>query len=220
MSLAKSSLNAVPQRNQDLIFGYVKECEKKNKANIPNMIKYLCLIFFNVDRDEFDSNHKHQSVKINDNYIVYGGEKNHAQYLNCYLQNIANTGIHIWKFQCDSAFMFDRIGLRNVETESLPLSGYFDMGQDQKTVVGYGYSLCGQMRNCFGIGTYFNAPCKDADLIQMRLDCNKWTLEFKINDSIWRKGYDVLAGKYKAVVAVYGTNTSRKYTLVSYQCTV
>ena len=57
MALKRSKLNEIPQRNKDLAFGFVKECEKENKSIIPSIIKYLCLNYLNQNKDKFDIKH-------------------------------------------------------------------------------------------------------------------------------------------------------------------
>ena len=53
MSLKQSELQKIPQRNKDLGFGFAKRNENANRSTIPEMIKYLCLIYLNQNKDEF-----------------------------------------------------------------------------------------------------------------------------------------------------------------------
>ena len=60
-------LDQIPQRNKDIAIGYVKECEQKNDQAIPQMIKYLCLFYFNPIKDTFDTKDTNSMIMINPN---------------------------------------------------------------------------------------------------------------------------------------------------------
>ena len=62
VALKQNKLEEIRKRNKDFAFGYNKECETKNKTVIPNMIKYLCLIYLNTNKDRFDPNFIHSDV--------------------------------------------------------------------------------------------------------------------------------------------------------------
>ena len=116
MALKQSNLQQIPQRNKDVAFGYVKECEKKNKQVIPSMIKYLCLIYFNQTKDQFDIKNTHSKIKVDGNCIKIGPNRDASDVTyNSYLENIVNKGIHIWRFKCNKSYDVDQIGIRNVE---------------------------------------------------------------------------------------------------------
>ena len=100
MALKQCKLQQIPQRNKDLTFGYVKEYEKKNKHEIPNMIAYLCLIYWNGNKDTFDPENKHPSIKINGNSVELRNSDTPrlSRVYNCYLENIVNKGTNIYSF--------------------------------------------------------------------------------------------------------------------------
>ena len=52
-----------------MVFGYVKECEKKNKRIIPDMIAYLCLMYLNQGKDKFEPKNIRQHIKIDGDCI-------------------------------------------------------------------------------------------------------------------------------------------------------
>ena len=70
MALKQSSLSQIPQRNKDLAFGYVHEKEKENKISVPDMIKYLCLVYLNQNKDEFDGNLCDKKIEITGDSII------------------------------------------------------------------------------------------------------------------------------------------------------
>ena len=59
MSVEQSKLQQTPQRNKDLAFRYVRECEEKNKRkiSIPEMVTYLCLTYVNQIEDNLQIIH-------------------------------------------------------------------------------------------------------------------------------------------------------------------
>ena len=62
-ALKPSAIKEISQRNKDSAFGYLKAKEKENKANYPQLIKYLILFYSNA-KDEFDTNATHEDIKI------------------------------------------------------------------------------------------------------------------------------------------------------------
>ena len=76
MALKQSKLKQIPLRNKDVAFGYVRESEKANKTSVPEMIKYLCLLFLNSNKDKCDPDHTSTHLKIEEHSIV----QIHAEY--------------------------------------------------------------------------------------------------------------------------------------------
>ena len=70
MALKPSIIKAISQRHKDLTFGYLKEKEKENNANYPQLIKYVVLLYSNAT-DGFDANTTHKELRINKNYISW-----------------------------------------------------------------------------------------------------------------------------------------------------
>ena len=113
INFAASKLQEVPQRNKDLVFGYIRECEQEQEKDIAiDMIKYLCLIYLNETEDAFDKEHTNPGIEITGNTIHATGWK-----FNCYMKNIVNQGIHRWKFKCNVPDSNDLIGIRRANEE-------------------------------------------------------------------------------------------------------
>ena len=51
---------------------------------------------------------------------------------------------------------------------------------------------------CLGPGRSYGCECNENDIIEMTLDCNQWTLSYKINDKDFGKAFDVKPNKYRA----------------------
>ena len=204
MALKGSKLEEIPQRNKDLAFGYIKECELKNKSVIPKMIKYLCLIYLNINKDRFHPNYIHKNVKVTGNTVttkIYG-------YVNAYLENIITKGIHIWRFRInnniDIGNRLDAIGIGKVTPLSPRLKADLleEFFEDDMSDSG---SICTNPAM---------DKCKIGDILSMMVDCTKWTLSYKVNDEKYIKSRDIQPGKYRAGITLTARSS---YSLMSYQ---
>ena len=209
MSLKASRLKNIPQRNKDLAFGYVKECEKQNKSIIPSMIKYLCLIYLNQSKDGFDPKNTDTDIQIKDNGFL----STKWSLSTTLLINIANSGTHIWKFKCyDNGAVADLIGILkySVKLASDDLKGYFDIHN------GYGYTSNGTLTNPVNRkmwGKEYGDGWSKEDIVEMKVDFNKLELSYKVNETNHGKAFDIDDANYKAAL----TLCSGTYQLVSYQ---
>eukprot|EP01084_Bolivina_argentea_P066712 121628_1 len=220
MALMKSKLNTVPQRNKAVAFGFCREEEIKwnDSSNIPQLIKYLCLLYLNQNKDEFDINNCHKDLKINDNYIKSDGYGR-----SCFLKNIVKKGKYIWRFQLnefEGVVCYDcLIGIYNTEFETTDYSYGFDDYFDNITFnneisTGYGLRLDGRLTNPENStiwGKKTELKCQPGDIIEMILDFNNLTLCFKINNK--QCTVKIENGEYKAAL----TLCSGSFTLLSYQ---
>ena len=227
MDLKLSKLKKIPLRNKNLIFGYVKDnWEKINNAKIiPEMIKYMFLIYFNIDIDTFDKNMTNDAFEIlgNDCIIslprkfVLGSGTN----INSYLSNVISTqtdgGIHVWKFKQNAVNWNDSIGISKIS--SLNLTG--DLDKDGQ----YCFMLSG---HCFKsdkeltYGDAYGESYKKDSVIEMILDCtnNNKSLRWIINDKDYGKAFDIKDGSYRAVVSLYNDGGGCVVELISYQYTI
>ena len=225
MALKQSALNEIPQRNKDLAFGYITGCEKQTKSLIPEMIKYLCLLYFNQNTDKFDSKHTHQVLTVTIDGKSISNTKCEYDYFNSYLENIVNHGINIWRVKCNYVSRNDMIGIRKMNCCPLKLVGWFDESEkltdcDSGSSLGYGMFIGGGLTNpdnCFVNGRDdYAKSCEPSDIIEMKLDCNKYTLSYKINNNEYGKAFDIDSSvKYRAAITLSSVFSS--YTLVSYQ---
>ena len=217
MALKQCKLNEIPTRNRDLAFGYVKECERRNKSTVPSMIKYLCLIYLNQNKDSFDPNNTHKDIKINadgDELQTKGGN----DHFTICLRNITCSGINIWKFKCKKRSCDDSIGITKAEASADDLS-YLDY--EGETQIGYAFAAEGRITNpkdCYSWGDEYGNGWEEGDIIEMRVDFNKLELTYKVNETPHGKAFDIDHGEYKAALSVYpDTSYDASYQLLSYQ---
>ena len=221
MALRQSQLNKIPLRNKDLAFGYVRECRRKNKSSIPQMIKYLCLLYLNVNKDKFDAHHSHKNNIIDGDTVI--SEEEYGKF-NTYFENIVDKHVHIWKIKANSVYTDDMFGIIKVEDSPPRLSGWFDEG-DRRLSVGYGMFLgaggLSNPENCLTNGiNNWSKPVEEEEIVSMRLDCNKWTLEYAINDTGYSRAFEIDPKyKYRAAFTLERLSWFKEssYTIVSYQ---
>eukprot|EP01084_Bolivina_argentea_P066715 121631_1 len=216
MALMKSKLNTVPQRNKAVAFGFCREEEIKwnDSSNIPQLIKYLCLLYLNQNKDEFDINNCHKDLKINDNYI-----KTDSNFRSCFLKNIVNKRKYIWRFQQNEGVIIAGclIGIYDTKfkTSDYNFDEFFDSVTFKSGIsTGYGLRLDGRLTNPENStiwGKKTELKCQPGDIIEMILDFNNLTLCFKINNK--QCTVKIENGEYKAAL----TLCSGSFTLLSYQ---
>ena len=219
MALKRSKLQQIPQRNKDLAFGFVKDCEKLNKSSIPDMIKYLCLIYINQNKDKFDGESTHQTINIQGNCIKKANSKM-VGVASSLLTNIVSTGIHIWTFKAnESNSCDDIIGIRksNADSRKEHLQLSLDNGGDGSVnSVGYGLNLIRRLTNPADNGRWgksYGQRWDSGDVIEMKLNFNDLSLSYKINEKDYGKAFTIESDKYRAAVTLYCSS----YCLNSYQ---
>ena len=229
MALKKSKLSQIPQRNKDLAFGYVREREKTNTMSVPDMIKYLCLIYFHPNKDEFDPDHCSNKIKINGNCIFGPIESTIWTIAHVCLKNIASSHIHEWKFKYgrddkSSNKNMMMIGIISVDDKDsiTPTENKFYERYPGKCTR-YTFASNGYLTNPISPsawGNQYGSKWKIGDAIEMRLDLNEQNLKFKINDNDCGIAFEIDSDKkWKAVVSIVGEKVNGKsdLTLTSYQ---
>eukprot|EP01084_Bolivina_argentea_P196286 336509_1 len=107
------ALNNIPHRNKDLVFGFIRDQETEvDYTVIPQLIRYLCLLYCNQNKDEFHMNTAHENIKLNGNRIT---NDKADSYGSCHLKNIVNKRKHIGKFQINKYDCYIMIGIYNVK---------------------------------------------------------------------------------------------------------
>ena len=189
---------------------------------IPEMIKYMFLIYFNIDIDIFDKNMTNDAFEIlgNDsiislprNFVLGSGTNNNSYLLNTALTQ--NGGIHAWKFRQNAVNWNDSIGISKIS--SLNLVG--DLDKDGQ----YCFMLSGHLLESHKELTYGDAygeAYKTNSIIEMILDCNNKSLRWIINNKDYGKAFDIEDGSYRAVVSLYNDGGGCMVELISYQYTI
>ena len=226
MPLKLSTLKKeIPQRQQDLFCGYIKQVYENQNGHIPNMITYLALVYFYVKNDLFDTANTNWTLEIDDDSIKQPYQEIlDPRLMISYLKNIASNGIHIWRFKNNNTTTNDAdvIGIKNIKNE-LELTGFFD-GKGPSD--GYSLFLGGLIRkqsednNWEELESWGNGHIINGTIIEMILDFNNLELSFKVE---WKdyeasigKAYNIEKGSYRAAIGVHG-DSKKCITLLSYK---
>eukprot|EP01084_Bolivina_argentea_P104281 186736_1 len=211
---SRTNIGAVHQNNKDLVLGYIKELLKSNIENIPQLINYLCLLFLNETKDEWEPKNTHHSITINknDNSVI---RKSCHGYKSAYLSNIISCGIHIWKFKFIQKGYNDCIGIHK-ENKKLTVS--FDMCFRGK---GYASSFSATLPVKIDplfrkdIRTMFVYKQVNVEIIEMKVDLKRLTVSYSIDGGNYFKAFNIDKGKYRAGVTL--STKHSQASLLSYQ---
>ena len=229
-------MEEIPERNKELTFGYCREAEEKNRLSIPAMLKYMALLYFNLNQDKFDRDLTWRAIEINGNQVQSDGMA--SWIVNAFGENLVQRGINIWKFQCNVS-NHDILGIKKTAMEyglftksAIGKWGYpsgvgaFDEGDSRKTDYapseGYGIVIpSGNLthrNNAKKTGKLmFDGGIKNNDTLEMMLDCKQWTLSFKLNNGKFKHAFDIEPQfKYRAAISM-GGNAKSNYELLSFQ---
>ena len=169
--------------------------------NIPELVIYLCLKFFNTDKDEWDVVNVDLSILINDSNVK---RITHGGFRNAFLKNVAKNGKHVWIFNIMQCGYWDCIGIAPFRAV---MSTDEDLGCFQCHGATYYQRLCSTHHNGTGIVAY------DGDIIEMSLNFKTLILSFKRNYQLVyaRK---IMKTEYLAGVTLSEANAEIK--LISY----
>eukprot|EP01084_Bolivina_argentea_P299757 516737_1 len=220
MAFNKSKLNSIPQRNKDVAFGFCREEEKE--WHIPRMIKYLCLLYLNQNKDEFVGDNTRKDIAINGDCITSS-----TSISSCYLKNIVDKRKHVWKFMINKYILGNSgIGIYNNKFE-FRRDTFFDYsaGAGDNNLTGYAMSFDGEKTDlnksidslgrlgCWGEDT--GLALYNGNIFEMLLDFNEMKLYGKrARDDTYVELFHIDKGQYRAAVTlVDGSSVS----LLSYQ---
>eukprot|EP01084_Bolivina_argentea_P306942 530477_1 len=216
MALNKIKLNSIPQRNKDVVFGFTREQENVSNNNfiMPQMIKYLCLLYLNQNKDEFvvDNTYDYRDIELNGDCI---SKVFVAFPASCYLKNTVYERKHIWKFKINKYnYQSTAIGIHNAKFE-FTRDKFFDIDENYNCP-GYAMSFGGKKtdissHNAWGKST--GLQFKKGDIIDIILDFNEMKLYGKKGDECVEL-FDIEKGTYRAAVTLRGDCS---ISLLSYQ---
>ena len=214
----------IPQRNIDLVNGFVREIATLSSV-IPRDINDLCLCFVNLTEDNFDVTTITNEINHNGN-IVICNEVAYRKRVNVYLTNTADKGNHIWRFRLifpdDPLFrIFSKAAIGVFKTKyKMEPSGGFNWNKHENDInTGYEFMHNGEVTNPDPTDVHpkvsWNFAMNDNDIMTMKLNMNKLTLCLEINDVEVEKIQQLEDTEYRAVVSIDCTEDG--WELLSYQ---
>ena len=169
------------------VFAYINQCQRqlfrdiyKSKPyyNVPEIVLNICLMFYHLDMDEWDTNAIARGIECDGNTIT----KSIADYSerSAYLTNLVSAGIHIWKFRINNIAERSLTTIGLWDTSSGQLAPNRDFVADDR---GYGYVLTQGWKviGPFAL-TRYGGKCRKGDEIEMIVNFNALSLSYKVND--------------------------------------
>lgn len=190
--LSKSFVHQIPESNKKLVVGYILSVLNHD---LPQIIIYWCLIFFNPMVDQWDSQHIHSSIFINRLKIK---RISCWSYEPVFLTNIVSMGVHVWKFRFINCAWFDCIGIASINlSRSINYDALESRGLKKLTYY-----------HMFGL-----KEIAANDVIDMRINFASCLLTFARNNHIISQ-VSIAPGKYKGAVNLF---SNLEIELLQYQ---
>ena len=233
MMTEKQVKELIPQRNIDLLYGYIKSI--KTSTNIPIEINHICLDYANLNHDSFDKDYVISQRNVTEDSFTFSATNDQVllnQIMGFFnsvrLMNIANQGTHTWKLQRISTVAMSNQGsamklLQRIFSPcSLGIMEQFTEESKPSRLARYEINDMGALSTSFATdaGKVYGFIIDVDDIISMRLDMTNLTLSIKNgNDQDFRKVFDVknTDSYYRAFVTMKTPNNGWK--IISYQHT-
>ena len=228
-----SELKNAPPRNKHLAFGYVREFESHEDINCAVLIKYLCLAYINQNQDEIsdiskDHSNEEEISKMVDltSKGVRVDRKDNIGRLDeeVLLSNVVYEGINEWKWKINAIGGMDTIGIKtrpkNPSNQIDTSYGLILSTQGELWRKTQGDTPNDRMRE----KSFFKCEklkVEVDDTITMRLNCNEWKLEYKINEKEFIHAFyecNIEESRYSARIGLLNCGGEvSDYELISFQ---
>ena len=178
--------------NLDLVVGFILGGLRDiNNSVLPPLLVHLCWLFLNVIDDKWSASLLHNSININGTVIQ---RINRRGYKSAFLENVVSCGIHVWTFRVTGG-SFVELG---IQSTNLSVDKTIDFGLSYESITRKTY-----WQRFFPVsrfGSRYRVK-RGLFLIEMKLNFNKMTLSFCVND-IFRCALNVHSAQYRAVVTL------------------
>lgn len=160
------------------VYGYVRNNKCHN--DIPVDIINLCVKYYHMNTDQFDSEHIGHCHELSADGATITHTTQSHDWSTTILKNVISDGIYEWKFKVikTGAIM---VGICRDDKSNLVKNSFFtDIGQGYGVMVTDGYKYRLTSRACMHGKAGF--VCKENDIITMRLDLTQLTISYCLND--------------------------------------
>ena len=209
----KRIMSKIPEENTKLVRVFILQAfHELQYANLPEIILYLCLIFFNPNLDEWNHQNCHSSIQIK-GFVVSKKRLSSYGYKSVFLKNVSSIGIHVWKFGINLQHSSIWIGI-----EALTCNPENTICYGLCYNEGHGETYCHRFVPWDITVFETTTSIKSKDIIEMRLNLYQKVLLYHKNGIVVNK-QRIFPNKYRAVVTLSGYETSSKagVELISYQ---
>ena len=190
VKLLESNLNI---KDEIIVDGYIREMEnvlfeEHSAGVIPSVINQLCIEYYRIIQDRFDSSLHGDCLLITHDTVT----TDYTRSSTAFLSNIVNKGIHHWKFEITKCEMYANIYIgvwENKYDSKKVLNSYIVRGN--KLFRGYIPSsslnvkwgeLIGSDENIFNEGNDYGRrcpSCDEGDIVEMILEFYALQCELK-----------------------------------------
>eukprot|EP01084_Bolivina_argentea_P029198 54188_1 len=194
--------------NKDVVFGYIRQ---STDQNVPMMIKYLSLVYWNYNYDHFESAHRSIDIYHGTQAVRTSGNS----YKTAFLSNKVSFGTHIWTFKLNRFASFNNIGIWNTKNKQK-----FHNSLTYDTCFGnnsWKWRESGTQDKREN-GSVYRTRVVDDDIVEMKVDMDRLTIGYKLNGvnilgegMVW--GFKE-AGTYQAAITL---DNETDISLISYK---
>ena len=197
-ALELSLFKDIPQRDKNLIYGYIREMQTilpKDTAfyNIPQSINYICALFYYL-RDKWDEEYIGPCHALsNGGYCITTQVDESSSYGTILAKS---PGIYRWKFKIHEIFKTQYkvywalvLGVWKTKSMKNPKTDFHYANSTENTGIyswGYAYDfVSGTLIDETGIyanGPKYGSRCNEGDIIEIIIDLEVFTLRYAIND--------------------------------------
>ena len=161
-------------RDDKIVNGYARSLSDSANINIPIDIVNLCIEYYHIKIDAFDSN------KLGIYHTLSGNVIRHSVHTRGYstslLRNMIESGKHVWKFKIKNYLGYIQIGIwKTTDTHKSISRQWFTFGY-----MGYGYKV--NIARIEPGSARYGARCSKNDIVSMYVDMDELTLRFAINE--------------------------------------
>ena len=220
-------IDRIDQGTKDLVNGYIKSLQSSldedsiYRSNIPEIIKYNCIVFASMVPDKWHETLKGERMEIVDgDCIEITADAGDSKWNSAFLENIVSDGIHHWRFQVE----VQKVLLGMV----IGIQQHDDKSENEMYIVNhqwvgdtYSYAWvagCGRLNKngmaSVSEGRYGQHNVTAGDIIDMYLDFNKLELSYSMNEQYLGKAFKIQKGKYRAAIEMF--SKGEKIRLLSY----
>ena len=194
----------IPNSNKLLVRGYVfQQVTLINNYILPEIIIYLCIMYFNSNIDDWRRDRVHQSIEILESTIK---RNSHWGRKSAILSNVVAVGLHIWKFEIMNCYDVIEIGIIPVPINIQKCKCYGLSNGEQALWKNF---VTGIHYRCISV--------KSRDIIVLRLHFGERQVTFWRNNNLVGS-FEILETSYSAGVTL--TDDIAEVKLLSYQETV
>ena len=112
----KNKMKKINQSATDLVNGFIREHDEREKLCTPLLINYLTVQYW-LETDNWDIDQLGYVFLEYNRVKCYGGILPQQPFGFAYLSNVVSSGVHIWIFRCNEWGFLDRIVLRRKDCD-------------------------------------------------------------------------------------------------------